>query len=146
MKKILFLDIDGVLVSRRSGVAFNGFPNPRKHQDKFDFVAIGLIRKICQQGVDIVLSSSWRKGKGDEYKDLLGLPIIDRTPVVNGVRGDEIAEWINKNREPDKWAIVDDSSDMRQDQIPHFVHVDGNNGLLLHDYKRLCAILDIHEE
>jgi len=140
--KILFLDIDGVLNSRRSALAFNGLPHPGR-EDKFDQVAVALIRRLCNNGVKIVLSSSWRIGRGNGYKQILDLPIIDRTPTLEGIRGREIASWLSRNGEPDNWAILDDDSDMLREQMPHFVHVDARNGLLLEDYEQLCHVLDV---
>ena len=140
--KILFLDIDGVLDSRRSVLAFNGYPRPGS-DEKFDPVAVALIRRLCNNGVKIVLSSSWRIGQRETYKSILGLPIIGRTPCLEGVRGREIAQWLSSHEKPKKWAILDDDSDMLDEQMSHFVHVDASNGLLLQDYELLCHILDV---
>lgn len=46
--KILFLDIDGVLNSDRSNMAFSGYPHSFSDADmaKFDNVALGLLRRL----------------------------------------------------------------------------------------------------
>ena len=66
MIKVIFLDIDGVLNSTRSAVAFHGYPmNVEKpHMERFDHVAVALIKKICDDtGAKIVLSSGWSQFK-----------------------------------------------------------------------------------
>ena len=140
--KVLFLDIDGVLNSRRSAIAFNGYPSILdENEDKFDKVAVELIKRVCSQGVSIVLSSTWRLDKN--FKKILGLPIIDRTESLSGkCRGEEIQKWLDKNK-VDKWAIIDDDSDMLDSQIKNFAHVDGKNGIMWADYENLCKILDV---
>lgn len=142
--KVLFLDIDGVLNCRRSAVAFKGYPHPGRHQNKFDRVAVELVRRLGRRGVKIVLSSTWRLD--DDYKKICRLPIIDRTPVLRDslTRGHEIDLWLSwEVGGIEKWAIVDDDSDMLPEQAANFVHVDGINGLLWQDYEKLCTILEV---
>ncbi len=146
--KIIFLDIDGVLNSRRSSFAFKGYPHPGNvDTNKFDMVSVELIRRVCNKidNTKIVLSSTWRADKN--YKDILGLPIIDKTPKLPGIRGLEIKEWFARNthllNKIDKWAIVDDDSDMLDEQLPYFVKINPINGLMWEDFERLIEILDI---
>lgn len=125
--KILFLDIDGVLNSTRSSLAFanSGEPNqiiaplafstvpeygePVYAQETFrlDPVAIGLLRRvIADTGAKIVISSSWRNGSAVEHFhkmfDCYGWDtreiIIDFTPQFGRIRGDEINKWFEKNQ------------------------------------------------
>jgi hypothetical protein len=120
----------------------NGYPYSDKDTEKFDMIAVNLIKRICSKEVKIVLSSTWRFDK--KYKGILDLPIIDRTPDLPGIRGNEISVWMQKNKTPiSHWAIIDDSDDMLESQLPNFVHVDGINGLLWADYEKLCQILDV---
>lgn len=139
--KVIFLDIDGVLNSTRSAVAFKGYPFPGHNEDKFDYIAVELIRRICSKNVKIVLSSTWKMDKN--YKKILNLPIIDKTPVLDTIRGEEIALWIKNNGEPEKWVILDDDSDMLESQMNNFVKTDHRNGLLFEDYEKICSILEI---
>jgi len=140
--KVLFLDIDGVLNSVRTCVAFGGYPMKLEHIAAFDLVAIRLLHRLCDSaGVVVVLSSAWRLSHPfKEVGDALGLPIIDRTPSLPGPRGAEIAAWLAEHPEVETWAIVDDDADMLDGQLPRFVHTNGEDGMAWKDYAKLCEI------
>lgn len=147
--KVLFLDIDGVLNSERSAWALGGFPHDFSEPDmrKFDHVAIGLVRKLCEEtDASIVLSSSWRIIHSvHECANGLDLPIFDKTPNSNGNRGSQIREWLKAHPEVLTYAIVDDDSDMLPEQKPFFVRTNVKDGLLLSDYSNLKRILGVVE-
>jgi hypothetical protein len=140
--KVLFLDIDGVLASMRTAVAFGGWPH-RLHHAMFDPVAIGLVRAVCRgSGAKVVLSSAWRiLHKHDDVGRAFELPIIDSTPQLIGARGTEIADWLAKHPEVTAYAIVDDDSDMLPEQMPRFVKTSAFDGLNWSAYLRLCELL-----
>lgn len=148
---MIFLDIDGVLNSNRSCIAFGGYPFKVAGPERamFDEVALGLIRNIAMAaGAQIVLSSSWRLH--NHYSEIgagLGLPIIDRTPSLPGPRGAEIAYWLAEHPEVEQYAIVDDDPDMLDGQMPLFVNTNMSEGFTWRDAKKLCSILgiDIHD-
>ena len=140
--RVLFLDIDGVLNSTKTCVAFGGYPMELQHIEAFDKAAIKLIQRLCDSsGVQIVLSSAWRLTHhfGDVAK-ALALPIIDRTPNLLGPRGNEIKAWLDKHVEVTHYAIVDDDADMLDYQMPFFVQTSHFEGLTWADYCKLCAI------
>jgi hypothetical protein len=143
--KVLFLDIDGVLNSRRSVVACGGYPHSfeGKDRDRFDWIAVGLIRKLCEEtDTSICLSSSWRVLHSvHDCANGLDLPIFDRTPSLHGNRGVEINAWLSGHPEVTTYAIVDDDSDMLPDQAPYFVRTDEKNGLSIQDFANLKRIL-----
>jgi hypothetical protein len=144
--KVLFLDIDGVLNSRRSCVAFGQYPLSFCEGDmgKFDRVAIALIRKLCEEtGTSIVLSSDWRGSfTPREAANGLNLPIIDATPILySGSRGMEINMWLTDNPEVTTYAIVDDNNWMLPDQQARFVQTDETYGLTLENYRQLKVLL-----
>jgi hypothetical protein len=143
--KILFLDIDGVLNSQRSCVAFHGFPHDFTPKDMgmFDMVAVGLIREACKEtGCSIVLSSTWRKfSTAAETAAALDLPVIDCTPVLNKARGFEINAWLAEHPEVTSYVIVDDDSDMLDFQRPYFVQTDFQTGLSLENYAQIKQVL-----
>jgi hypothetical protein len=145
--KVLFLDIDGVLNSRRSVVAFNGYPHSfeGKDRERFDWVAVGLIRALCQEtGTAIVLSSSWRiLHSVHECANGLDLPIFYRTPSLSKCRGAEIAEWLSEHPEVTAYAIVDDDSDMLPEQKQYFVQTTEKNGLTIENWADLKRILGV---
>lgn len=146
--KVLFLDIDGVLNSQRSAWALGGFPHDFSEPDmrKFDHVAIGLVRQLCEEtGASIVLSSSWRLLHSvHECANGLDLPIFDRTPEINlggGKRGGEIKYWLDNHPEVVQWAIVDDDNDMLPEQRARFVRTSVKEGLTLANYSSLKKLL-----
>lgn len=140
--KILFLDIDGVLNSTRTCVAFGGYPMELYHLEAFDQVAIRLIRRLCDSaGVQVVLSSAWRLTH--DFKDVgktLELPIIDRTPSLCGARGLEINAWLAAHPGVEQYAIIDDDPDMLPSQQNNFVQTSHQEGMNFADYQKLCAI------
>lgn len=146
--KVLFLDIDGVLNSARTCVAFNGYPFEvdGHHRAMFDEVSLGLIRGLCAKGgVSIVVSSAWRTTHNwDLIGRALELPTIDRTPSLPKTRGDEIQHWLDAHPDCKHYAIVDDDPDMLPEQTPYFVQTDGRNGLMWDDFKKLCSLFGIN--
>ena len=143
--KVLFLDVDGVINSVRSAVAFDGYPWDVDEENikQFDHVAITLIRRICRDtNCKIILSSTWRRSVGHKkLADALDLPVIDSTPThMDATRGEEIAAWLRKN-EVDKYVIIDDDADMLEEQLPYFVKVDPYNGLSYDNYTKILEIL-----
>lgn len=146
--KALFLDIDDVLCSLKTVAATGQWPHDFKDPNKFDQHALALLRKLGRAGVVFVLSSTWRMHfTADQAAAGLSLPIIDCTPVRDNVcRGSEIAEWLSENPRVTHFAILDDSSDMLPDQWNNFVHVTGEDGMRLRDFRALCQILDVSYE
>lgn len=146
--KIVFLDIDGVINSHRSCIAFGGYPHEVVgfHRAMFDEVALALIRGIVKKAeAAVVLSSSWRTTHGyQEIAAALELPIIDRTPSLLGERGKEIAAWLVAHPEVECYAIIDDNSDMLPEQMPFFVHTSMYDGFAWKDAEKLAGLLGIH--
>lgn len=164
-RKILFLDIDGVLNSQ-------GRVLSDQHQDMRDFdpVAIDLLNGIVvATGCEIVISSSWRKNRTIEklqeiFKDVgFHCPerIIGKTGVffdwikpgfhVPSIRGLEIKVWLDLNvrKTPTgfdnnqyNYCILDDDSDMLLEQKDNFVKTATWHGLTEHCAKEVIKILN----
>jgi len=112
-RKILFLDIDGVLNSRN-------YMNSVGHGDAIDpRCVMHLNEAIRRTGCKVVVSSAWRNLH--TWTELLSIledhgvntsVFIDKTPdrfheFKN--RDDEISEWVDLNiQEGDQWCIIDD--------------------------------------
>ncbi|MCK9446781.1 HAD domain-containing protein [bacterium] len=85
----------------------------------------------------ICISSVWKNHfkETSEWNDaLIKLGFNDDIFVgITGnrqtLRGDEIKEWIDDNKDVENFAIIDDDSDMLPEQMKHFFHVDGYYGL-----------------
>ncbi len=116
--KIIFLDIDGVLNSRR-------YDRTRASEDgNIDVTRLPLLKRIVDAtDAKLVLSSSWRKhwnadeclcdGTGRELNQLFarfGLAIYDKTPTVSALDRDvEVRAWLDAhNGEVEAFVILDD--------------------------------------
>jgi hypothetical protein len=128
-EKIIFLDIDGVVncstttFRRRKSNSLIGI-------DPYMALLVGRI--LINTGAEIVLSSSWRHFQDgiDEVEDAVH-PIYDTTDKKGsaGHRGKEIKEWITKNDYRGSYAILDDSSDMLEEQRGNFFRTTWKDGI-----------------
>lgn len=130
--KIVFLDIDGVLVdnmrqdARRIILSYQDEGVERQvNYAKLEPESIKWLNKITQTtGAKICLSSTWRIGPDAEFEltkkffksEGIEAEVIGRTPTSGesgswGIRGLEIQYWLDRNP-TDKFVIIDDSSDM----------------------------------
>ena len=154
--KAIFLDIDGVLVHqafwtecKEKGVSPYEHITGLIHDDPeksigvhlFDPKSVIRLNRITDETeAKIVLSSTWRF-RGLEFmrqlfaqRDVTG-ELIDITPRFGGeIRGEEIQSWLEiwcyrgGHERPEKYIIIDDDSDMLEEQKPFFVHI--KNGMV----------------
>lgn len=127
--KIIFLDFDGVITSY--------YTKYRISKDKIKLIE----NLINETGAKIVISSSWRHGSKNveefinknlsEISDSIFVKsIIGLTEVLSPVRGEEIQKWIDDhNNEIESYVILDDDSDMLDEQLYNFVQTDGYEGI-----------------
>ncbi len=122
--KVIFLDIDGVLVNHKSlarAKKENATGKTRLWSSMIDPYAMGLLNRIVEEtGALVVVSSVWRYGRGrTELQEILNdagfegrvLGVTPRMPEHE--RGDEIAEWLKSSlRKVESFVILDDDSDM----------------------------------
>lgn len=152
MRKIIFLDIDGVLNTERWHCQTASNELQDEYGYKFDPVAVTNLSKIIEEtGADIVISSSWkfmglskmrkmwkdRKLPGNVIgitpntvsdKFLLNVD-LDNMDIM-AIRGQEVKEWLmlNKN-EITNYVILDDMNDILQEQESHFIWIDPEVGI-----------------
>ena len=156
-RKIIFLDIDGVLASEdflRKTAGKEGFIDKEK---------VALLNKLKPYDVEVVISSSWGYNE-DAVKQLtacgLDLPIIGGTEHFHSdwlCRGNEIAKWLSctfgnynvftgeASSYSDKdyeYAILDDNDDMLMCQKDNFIYVDSYNALLEEHIEKAIDILE----
>jgi len=106
--KIIFLDIDGVLVTRQLGVFDQGLLRNLKHI-------------VDETGASIVLSSDWRRhpsARAEARRELrrAGMDFISHTPCLNQFvpqRPTEIMSWRREHPQgprghPEPWVAIDD--------------------------------------
>ena len=121
MNKIVFLDIDGVLVIRScfSKPLVRGFwLGPCQ---PFDLNCVRQLNRItATTGADIVVSSTWRHGNEERFLELkkflrtqgVNAKVLGRTPNLNTFRGLEIQKWMKDNSWEGNIVILDDDEDM----------------------------------
>lgn len=128
MRKILFLDIDGVCNSaehaHRNGIGkILGI-------DPYPAFMVGKIQ--LDTDCEVVLSSTWRlwENTRKEVSESV-VKFVDCTPDFRGkgCRGDEIQDWLDRNPDVTQYAILDDDSDMLDSQKPNFFQTTWAKGL-----------------
>lgn len=122
MIKVIFLDIDGVLNSRKYDRTRDYAQNTN-----IDETRLPLLKEIvAETGAKLVLSSTWREHWSENPKDCdesgaylnacfakFGLKIYGKTPIFerNTLRKDEIEAWLRTTGEEiESFAIIDDCS------------------------------------
>jgi len=125
--KVLFLDIDGVV---------NCAKTTQRHRGVIGidpYMAFIVGKLVDNVGCKVVLSSSWKnwaEGIAEIEKQVVKLH--DKTPYLHyseACRGDEIKAWLDKHPEVEKYAILDDDSDMLKEQLPNFFQTSWNTGI-----------------
>lgn len=131
--KVIFLDIDGVLNSQEWYT--ERMEKESSYDYPFDEFSPELVRRfnkiIEKSKADIVVSSTWRIGRSlPELRDLfrfVGIKgnVIGKTSSNefrgDYVRGKEIKQWLEEQREEIQYVIIDDDNDMLPEQQEHFI-------------------------
>lgn len=137
MRKIIFLDVDGVLNSEEfSRWLFDNHEKKYRGYELLDQRAILCLQDIVfVTGAEIVLSSSWRLSSkcSEQLRQQLlpyGLQFIDKTiSLPYEDRGEEIKEWLSRHPDVSHYVILDDDSDMF-DIKDHLIQTTFYKGLL----------------
>ena len=144
--KIVFLDLDGVVVNTLGSMIYSsGIIEQR---------SVALLNKALKDlDAKIVISSSWRICADilsmSKYLELMGfdtgLLYYDhkywQTDNYTGIRGVQIDRWLEHNPGVKNYVIIDDDSDMLEHQLKRFIHVDGLEGFGVRDYFRLINLM-----
>lgn len=162
--KIIFLDIDGVLNSGRSFIAFSHRAREWENADDpyykritkatIDDVSVGLLNRVLRDfDANIVLSSTHRMHFADDDKKLsmiqdylsyLGVDgerCVGFTPRFNAIRGVEIKHWLDETSLPvESIIILDDSSDFLPEQMEFHVHCEGGHGITEENYRQMTRL------
>ncbi len=124
--KVLFLDIDGVCNNQDT------FTKDTLAYFPIDPHLAFMVGKIqLDTGCEVVLSSSWRHHpESVEHIEKRIVKLLDKTPVDDhGIRGKEIDLWLFHHPEVEKYAILDDDSDMLDHQLPNFFQTKFETGI-----------------
>lgn len=135
---IIFLDIDGVLNSKRYE---NANYSSMLHRDSFDPAAVARLNRITDiTKAKIVVSSAWRVGFEFDKESFFYLlreegitgDLIDITPIFTScLRWQEIQEWLDNHPEVINFVILDDM-DYMGDLQDHLIKTTMMDGLLDH--------------
>lgn len=142
--KLLFLDIDGVLNSKRSDLALG----KEKTVKNLDPLSLKLVKLVVEEtGCVICLSSEWRyEHNYIELGKELGLPILfetehteehDRKSLIRGEEIKDVVEGLN----PDKFCVLDDNEFGDEFEGMNMVDVAEEVGVGYMDYKLLIEYL-----
>ncbi len=158
MKQVLFLDMDGVLVTDLSRWRPAVGRYPARHEPTP--VNVAALNKIAAATtVQAVISSSWRRFFSVEQMQAIldeagcVITVIGETPLLEEIQAsglwgarrriDEIKEWLALN--PDKWdryVVVDDDSDAGKPDAPWFFQTEFSQGLTSEMADEIIAYLE----
>lgn len=153
-RKIIFLDIDGVLNSSEFDDHCRGtYLIDPAAEDLLDAEAVMTLRYIVDQtGAEVVMSSSWREYPEAKWHaimqlDLYGVQVIDSTPPSSPVktwdyRNEEIKAWLDQHPEVTGYLILDDIPMTFLEQAQHQVLTTMQKGLLREHADKAIEILN----
>lgn len=145
MSKVIFLDIDGVLIPLPTT---RGLHLDLRNADPEAMDLLNILALVS--GAKIVVSSSWRIGRSVSALDSLlkrwGFrgEVIDKTGPIIGVeedRGALISSWLVEHPDVKKFVILDDESTDLEPLADHMVYVKRDKGIQLHDVSFALRIL-----
>ena len=161
MKRIVFLDVDGVLNSDQF------YAKTRARSGNFDPESIALLNQLKNIGAEVVISSSWGEDADKPLNEVgLELPIIGHTDHFWQdwlCRGNEIDKWLIEHygglgtrygkdyngipyyrQSPTdyEFVIFDDDCDFLLGQKDNFIQVDRQTGLTQVDIDKAIKILN----
>lgn len=149
--KVLFLDIDGVVLPGRAYM----LPNQSEGVvTVFDPCAVSMINKACEkQDRKIVLHTSWIRtgfwrigvdGPGDVHEHCIAQGInpdlFHEDAYCNRDihwRYDRVAEWLARHPEVTDFFIVDDEPDPDDRFVGHLINTDFDEGITMKQFRRL---------
>ena len=140
--KAIFLDIDGVLNNEKHIIKIHELLGEQQYLDilykvggiPFDYRSCKLLQEfINKTNAEVILSSTWRLNPESPniIKKYAGIEIKDITTRLNGIRGEEIQQYLDNHKEITNYVILDDDSDMLESQREHFVKVNNKVGLTI---------------
>jgi hypothetical protein len=121
--KVIFLDIDGVLVTRNS-IKYQHLNHPDEPDTLFSQKAVKNLNKLVRlTDAKIVISSTWRlfhslSNLQEIFKkqgingEVISTTSVEKATVEEDIpRGKKIADWLEKYPDVEKYVIIDDDVD-----------------------------------
>lgn len=153
MRKIIFLDFDGVLNTEyyQGLLQFQGKQWQDQYGAFFDPRAVRQLKRVIDTtGADIVVESSWKYLGLEAMQELWrvrDLPgrVIDITPSLTGnaSKGEGISAWLSEYATHDtRYVIIDDEYVVLDAQIPYFILTNPYEGLTEEQADRAMLILN----
>ena len=153
MRRIIFLDFDGVLNTEyyQGLLQFQGKQWQDQYGAFFDPRAVRQLKRVIDTtDADIVVESSWKYLGLEAMQELWrvrNLPgrVIDITPSLTGnaSKGEEIAAWLSEYATSDaRYVIIDDEYVALDAQIPFFIWTNPYEGLTEEQADRAMLILN----
>lgn len=153
MRRIIFLDFDGVLNTEyyQGLLQFQGKQWQDQYGAFFDPRAVRQLKRVIDTtDADIVVESSWKYLGLEAMQELWrvrNLPgrVIDITPSLTGNKnkGEEIAAWLSEYATPDaRYVIIDDEYVVLDAQMPFFIWTNPYEGLTEAQADRAISILN----
>lgn len=169
MKKIIFLDFDGVLNTEHNQnmLLYKGKAWKDKHGAFFDLKAVAELNRIVEETkADIVIESSWKylglEAMRQMWRDrnmpgnvidvtpssasnnwLLNANLDEMDPAHTQWKGVEIASWIAENlHDEDRYVIIDDEYVILDSQLPHFILTNPYDGIITELADRAIKLLN----
>lgn len=165
MKRYIFLDIDGVLSTKRSQRAcVASFGTWRDACGPFfDAEAVRNLRAIVERTeAEVVITSTWRFLGEERMQEMWASRQLDTGDVVRmpgvlagatpeapfasyAIRGQEIAAYLAQHVEEDeecRYVIIDDGRDFLPEQFPFCVFTDPEVGISEEDAGKAALLIE----
>ena len=168
MKKVIFLDIDGVLNSD-----FWNDTHQKELSDGtlIDVEKVGLLGMLVRNtGAGIILHSGWRFWFDDEMKPLCkeaqrlndmlnaeGISLLGKTPDYSTeeirktkkfslVKAEEIMSWLKQHSEVEQWVVLDDLDLHSEIIAKHQIRTDSSMGLTVEETEKAKNMLGANND
>lgn len=163
-RKIIFLDIDGVLNS-------NDIKEELNKEYSIDADKVKMLASIVEKtNAEIVLHSAWRFWFDEKFNPIekggeilsqalltnnlrisgvtpdLSTEEIRKTKKFGKVKANEIKSWLIKNPDVDNWIVIDDLNLNDEDIRRRQIRPDSKIGLTEDDIGAACKLFQANEE
>lgn len=156
--KVIFLDIDGVMncenwitsIPKQDVLRLRSINGYNVGSIFYPLSVLVLNEVIEETGAKIVISSCWRADFSynvDNARDLFKLngvkgDIIDFTPSINSIRGEEIQAWLDSHNDIESIVIIDDETYDIRELRKYTVKTSWRDGLRMRNKSKILKMLN----